>query len=656
MTRAVVRKELATLWTSPVPWVAGAALQAVVAVLFVDQLQARAQAVVQPLFPIAGLLTVVEVPVLAMRSFAEERRNAGLDVLLAARVPTAPVAAGKCFAAWLTAVVILLPSLALAWLTALWGDPDPAPVLSGFIGLALLAAAVSAMGVLASAATSSQTLAALVTILAGLVLWFVGSATGGSSLARVLGPVSLSQRMKTFASGGIDSGDLFFFLGVTIVCVLAAAVLVRPRKVTAVATVVLVVGTVFGARTRSLADLTQQKTLTLSATTRDVVRAVRDDVSITAFVGRQDPGRVEAVTMLDRYARLNRKLSVEVVDPADAPGDVKRFGIDPVLGGVIVKRAGTVELAAGATEQDVTSALARLVRGRDVTVCVATGHGETPIAGRLLEIAGYRQRSIDLLATPSIPDGCAMVLLAAPRQPLGPGGDALARWIAADGKALVLADPATDVDLSALLSPVGLGIERGVVIEGESSSVLNGDELSPIVRRYSSAHPIVRGLAPTYFPGVERVTVDSSFRLEGLTVSRLADTSPLSYLETEPLTPSFDPAKDTSGPITIAAAADRSRVLSERQIARTRVVVVGDADFATSEFVNRAANGRFLLQAIGWLTLDDDLIPLSSNVAEDRPLQLTDARVAYARVLGVVLIPGLFLLGGSLTWVLRRRR
>lgn len=656
MTRAVLRKELATLWTSPVPWVAGAALQAVVSILFVDQLQARAQAVVQPLFPIAGLLTVVAVPVLAMRAFTEEKRSGGLDVMLAARVPAVPLAAGKFLAAWLTALTILLPSLVLAWLTALWGDPDPGPVISGFIGLALLAGAMSAMGVLASATTSSQTLAALVTILAGLVLWFVGSATGGSSLARALGSVSLSQRMKTFASGGIESGDVVFFLGVAVVGMLAAAVLVQPTRLAVVATLALAVATVFGVRTHSLTDLTQQKTLTLSSTTRDVVRAVRGDVSITAYIARQDPGRVEAVSMLDRYARLNSHLSVEVVDPADAPGDVKRFGVDPVLGGVIVKRAGTVELAAGATEQDITSALARLVRGRDVTVCVATGHGEAPVAGRLLEIAGYRQRSIDLLATPTVPDGCAMVLLAGPQQPLGPGGDALARWIAADGKALVLADPSSDVDLSALLSPVGLGVKRGVVIEGESSSVVNGDELSPIVRRYSSAHPIVRGLAPTYFPGVEQVTLDTALQVGGLTINRLADTSPLSYLETDPLTPAFDPAKDSAGPITIAAAADRSRVVSERQIARTRVVVVGDVDFATSAFVNRAANGRFLLQTIGWLTLDDDLIPLSSNVGADRPLQLTDARVAYARILGVALIPALFLLGGALTWALRRRR
>jgi ABC-type uncharacterized transport system involved in gliding motility auxiliary subunit len=211
-------------------------------------------------------------------------------------------------------------------------------------------------------------------------------------------------------------------------------------------------------------------------------------------------------------------------------------------------------------------------------------------------------------------------------------------------------------DLSALLTPFGLGLKRGVVFEGDSGSIVNGDEASPIVHSYSSAHPVVRGLPPTYFPGVQEVTIDESVHTAGLTVSRLADTSKVSYLETEPLAPSFDPAVDSGGPITIAAAADRSRVVSEAKIARTRVVVVGDVDFATSNFVNEAANGRFLLQAVGWLTLDDELIPLSSNLPKSRPLDLTDARIAYARALGVLMVPGLFLIGGGLVWAVRRRR
>ena len=649
---AVLRKELASLWTSAVPWAAGAALQAVLGVLFVDQLQGRAQAVVQPLFPIAGLLLVVTVPVLAMRSYADEARTSNLDVLRAVRVPPMPVAAGKWLAAWLTACALTAPALVLAGLTALWGDPDVGPIVSGFAGVALLCALVAAVGVLVSAMTTSQSLAALITILVGLASWFVGATSGESTLARTLGAVSLSERLRTFASGGIDVADVAFFFGVTALAVAVAAARHR-RTPAATAVLALAVASLALSGRHDVVDLTAQETLTLSPITLDVLAAVDDDLTITAFVGRTDPGRVEAVTLLDRYEREAGAIDVDVVDPDVAPGEARRFGIDPVLGGVVVQRGRDVEVAAAPTEQDVTSAIARLVRGNDAVICLATGHGELDLV-----LPTYDVRVIDLLVEESVPSHCTVVVLAAPQADLGAAAArALAEWIDGGGKLLALLDPTFDVRLDGVLAPYGIAVARGVVFEGDPAAVVNGDETSPVVRRYSAAHPVVRNLAPTYFPGVQGIVIDDGAvdDVAGLTVSRLADTSELSYLETQPLEPSFDPTVDTGGPVTVAVAADRSRVVSEEEIERSRLVIVGDVDFATTA-VDAAANQRFLLQAIGWLTMDDQLIPLSSHLPIERPLVLTDARVTYARLLGAVGIPSLLLVGGALVWAARRRR
>jgi ABC-type uncharacterized transport system involved in gliding motility auxiliary subunit len=193
------------------------------------------------------------------------------------------------------------------------------------------------------------------------------------------------------------------------------------------------------------------------------------------------------------------------------------------------------------------------------------------------------------------------------------------------------------------------------VFEGDAEAVIAGDEVSPIVRRYSSASPVVRRLPPTYFPGVQEVTVDDEPTVPGLTTSRLADTSELSYLETEPLQPAFDPDDDRAGPVTIAAAADQSRIEGS-DVRRTRAVVIGDVDFASNAFVAEAGNARLLLQAVSWLTETEDLAALSSNIPSDRPLRLTDARLSYARLLTIGIVPALFLLSGALVWAVRRRR
>lgn len=428
---------------------------------------------------------------------------------------------------------------------------------------------------------------------------------------------------------------------------------------TAAALVAIVAVGVVAARTHTVHDLTEERALTLTAQTLGVLATLDRDVEITAFLRRDEPGRVEAAALLDRYAKVNRRIDWAVVDPDDAPGEVLRLGVDPVFGGVAVRAGDEVEVAATATEQDLTAALARLARERAAEVCLTVGHGESAVfaAAALLEGQGYAVRPIDLLARPEVPESCTAVVLAGPAAPLGPAGAALGRWLADDGRLLVLADPANDVDLAAVLDGTGLGIRRGVVFEGDASAVVGGDVTSPIVSTYSSGHPVVRRLAPTYFPGVQEVTVDDGAEaaVPGLTVSRLADTTPASYLETAPVEAVFDPSVDTPGPITVAAASERTRN-DGTEIHRTRVVVVGDVDFATDRYLGEAGNATLLTRAVAWLTLDDELLALSPNLPADRPLRLTDARIRYARLLAAGVVPAVYLLVGAMTWAARRAR
>lgn len=226
----MLRKELATLFVSPVPYVVGALFQAVLGVLVVDQLQVRGQAVVQPVVPIAGFLLLFTLPVLTMRTVAEESRTGTLDLLLVAGVPPGAVVVGKWLAAWVAALVVLAPAGLVVVLVAWWGEPDPGPAVAGFLGLALLAGALAGVGVLASACTTSQPVAAMVATFGVLVLWFahVGSSTvtTGSALAAA----SLSERLRTFAGGGIDTADVAYFLALGISAVTAAALVVDVRR------------------------------------------------------------------------------------------------------------------------------------------------------------------------------------------------------------------------------------------------------------------------------------------------------------------------------------------------------------------------------------------------------------------------------------------
>lgn len=230
MTAAVLRKELAALWASPLPYVVGAALHVALGLLMVDQLEARAQAVSQPLFPVAGFLLLFALPVLTMRSFAEEARTGTLELLLAAGVPPRPLVLGKWLAAWLTGLVALAPAALFVVLLELWGEPDLGPVVAGFLGLVLLAAAVTGVGVLASSLTSSQPIAAMLALTAVLVLWFANAGAAVVGTQGVLARLSLSERLRTFAAGAVDTADVGYLVCLCAACLAIAASAVDLRR------------------------------------------------------------------------------------------------------------------------------------------------------------------------------------------------------------------------------------------------------------------------------------------------------------------------------------------------------------------------------------------------------------------------------------------
>lgn len=230
MIRAVTGKDLRTLWTSPVPYVVGAVLQAALGLLMVDQLAARDQAVVQPLFPLAGFLLLLVVPVVTMRTFAEEARAGTLDQLLAVPLRPGVLVVAKWLASWLTVVALAAPAAVFVALTALWGDPDDGPVITGFVGLVALAALTTAVGVLASACTESQPIAAMAALFASIVGWFAHVGDPAVGDAGLLAAVSLSERLRLFAGGAVDTGDLAFFVAGTIAALVVAAAAVDLRR------------------------------------------------------------------------------------------------------------------------------------------------------------------------------------------------------------------------------------------------------------------------------------------------------------------------------------------------------------------------------------------------------------------------------------------
>ncbi|HVL81340.1 MAG TPA: GldG family protein [Actinomycetota bacterium] len=408
-------------------------------------------------------------------------------------------------------------------------------------------------------------------------------------------------------------------------------------------------------------DLTAERSATLSPATREVLRALERRVMVTAFIERDAPGRVEAATLLSRYRRINRRVSFRILDPQLAPVELQRLSASP--GSVAVEAVGgerSVEVAPHPNEIDVTSAIARIVRQVTSTLCFTSGHGErSPNDGtaaglstvaRLLVENGYRLSTVDLLVQAAVPPVCDAVVVAAPtNQPSEPVVRAVVDHLRAGRGALLLSDPDAAADLSPLAQPWGMAFAPGVVLEQDPGSRLLGDPYSPVVARYSSGGPVPPGLGPTFYPRVGPVTVEGEPGRAGLSAFPVAQTSPRSTVEHDGADAGM------RGPIVVGAAADESEVRAEG-VRRTRLVAWGDVDFASNRYVGEGANAVLVLRAVDWLTQPEPLLAAAPNLPRLRELDLTEARRRYMLYLTTVFVPGLFLLAGALTWVVRRSR
>jgi ABC-2 type transport system permease protein len=227
---AVFKKELKVLWASPLPYVLGAVFHATLGVLGWAQLGERNQAVFQPIVPIAGFLLLLVAPILASRTFSDEIRSGTLELLLAIPVKRSALVVGKYLAVLSTLLALLVPAGLFALVLTLWGDPDPGPMLSGYLGLALLCVAIAGIGVLASSLTSSGSVAAIVGVFSVLVLWFAHTGSEALAAGGIIGAFSISERLRSFAGGLVDASDVVFFVGLAIVALAAASVAVESRR------------------------------------------------------------------------------------------------------------------------------------------------------------------------------------------------------------------------------------------------------------------------------------------------------------------------------------------------------------------------------------------------------------------------------------------
>ena len=217
-------KEVRALFFSPIAYIVIAVFLVLMGYSFTVTLFLNKYAtLVHIFFQSAGLLFLI-VPIITMRLLAEERKTGTLELLLTAPVSESQVVLAK----YLASMAVVLAMIALTGFYALvlgiFGTPEWGPIYSGYLGLALLASSLVSLGLMVSALTSNQVVAAIVAIGVSFLLWTLDTlaAMMPTAIERVLISLSLLARFTPFATGAMYTSDFGFFVSSTLLALLLA--------------------------------------------------------------------------------------------------------------------------------------------------------------------------------------------------------------------------------------------------------------------------------------------------------------------------------------------------------------------------------------------------------------------------------------------------
>src|SRR3954469_25658265 len=450
-------------------------------------------------------------------------------------------------------------------------------------------------------------------------------------------------------------------------------------------------------------DMTAARIYSLSEATVQMLKRLEKPVHITFF---HDPMMRETVEIYQLIARQSDKVTVELYDPMLNPAQARMRGVE-FAGTAIFESEGRKLQINGPSETDIANGILRVSQGVQQTVCFLDGHGEPDpfsleshdhsegnpghshgLGAKLvlherhgmakarhgLETLNYAAEKISLLQGESKLSHCTVLVVAGPRSALlASEVTAIDRYLAEGGNALFMLDPFVRTGLEAVVREFGVILDEDLVID--EASHFWTDVSSPAVTDYNR-HEVTRDLPLTFFPGARSLSPTSE-RVPGTSVRPVINSSKTSYGGTDRERAEFNREKDKTGPLTLMVAVNRRPefVSSTESVTRanpaiplapqnqeakssaaksSRVVVIGDSDFAANSFFHILGNGTLFLNTVNYLAAQENLIGLEPRTYDVPRVDLSNRQMKATFFLSIILIPALMAVVGIGVWWRRR--
>lgn len=385
-------------------------------------------------------------------------------------------------------------------------------------------------------------------------------------------------------------------------------------------------------------DTTANKRYTLSDETKKIVGNLKSDVTITYFDKPENFDTAKAT--LERYRNLSSKIQLQYIDLRKDVTTAKSFGVRSV-GSTFVQMGAKKEEAKSLTEEGITGALLKVLKEAR-KVCFVTGSHErqidetgAPGLSRLKELLArdnYVVDAISLVGKTEIPKDCSVTVVAGPKNDYEQSAvNALKAYVEAGGRAFILLDPPIHVGkmetsdnpaLTQLLASWGVTTGKDLILDPAAEVIGAGPQM--VVITDFESHPIVNGMkgGTVVVPLVQSLEIKNG---DNTTVEKIL-TSDQRTLGVTKITGEKINGNDPSnkkGPFVLAAA---GTLKSGDPNKAGRFVVIGSSSVLENQYVAYESNPDLVVNAINWLSADEDLISIRPKDPEDRRLNMKSSQ------------------------------
>ena len=460
-----------------------------------------------PLFVLSPWIFLFLVPAVTMRLFSEERRAGTIELLWSRPVTDGAVIYGKFLSSVFLVLLALLP--ALVFVVSVWvlgenpGNLDRGGTAGSFIGLLMLAAVYSAIGLFASSLTSNQVISFIFAAVISFIMFrgfdSLAMLPGLSSLAGEVSSMGINEHYRSISRGVLDIRDIAWFLFVTVLFCEAARISLRRSRIVKPLSIIAVTGAlcVLVSLIHIRADLTEDRRFTLAEPTRKILRELDSEVKVDVYLDGELPIafrklRRSVEQYLDEFRITSgRKIKYEFINPSGSSDRAERDrfhselmnrGLNPVNvmasdgeGGRTQKRIfPSLTVTSGETvipvnflrnnptlpaetnllhsteglEYEIIQAIATATADTVHTVAFIEGHGELDeifVADLTLELAKFYNIDRGVIGgRPGAIDKYAAIIIAAPQKPMDEKDKyVIDQYIMNGGRVLWLAEEVT---------------------------------------------------------------------------------------------------------------------------------------------------------------------------------------------------------------------